>query len=339
MSAPVRVDVLLIGAGPVGLFGAYYAGFRGLRMAVMDSLPQVGGQVSALYPQKDIHDIAGFPSVTGQELVDRLFRQAAPFDPVYLLGQEAERLERVGDRIVVTSAQGVTVEASAVVITAGAGSASPRPLPCGEQFLGRGLHYFVPDMDVFTGRDVVVVGGGDSAVDWALAATEKASNVRLVHRGQSFRAHGHSVSRLQASRCELTLGAQISALRGDDRLRSVEISTGEVVPADVVVAALGFKLQLGPIASWGLELRGRSVLVDAAMATSVPGVYAAGDIATHDRKVKLIAVGFGEVATAVNNAAAVLQPEVGLAPGHSSDSAPAVLAASEAYQRRKSWRS
>ncbi|AIJ26185.1 MULTISPECIES: NAD(P)/FAD-dependent oxidoreductase [Amycolatopsis] len=328
MSAPTRVDLLLVGAGPVGLFGAYYAGFRGLSVAVMDSLPQVGGQVSALYPQKNIYDIAGFPSVKGQELVDRLFRQAAPFDPLYLLGQQAERLEHRDGKVVVTSHEGVTVEAGAVVITAGVGSASPRPLPCGEQYLGRGLHYFVPDLDVFTGRDVVVVGGGDSAVDWALAAVEKAKSVRLVHRRQAFRAHEHSVAQLHASRCELLLDAQVSALHGDDRVTAVEVGTGEgpvVVPADVVVAALGFKLQLGPIASWGLELRDRSILVDATMATNLPQVYAAGDIATHDGKVKLIAVGFGEVATAVNNAAAVLQPEVGLAPGHSSDAPPAAL--------------
>ncbi|GAB3004202.1 NAD(P)/FAD-dependent oxidoreductase [Amycolatopsis acidiphila] len=325
MTAPLRVDLLLIGAGPVGLFGAYYAGFRGLRVAVMDSLPQVGGQVSALYPQKNIYDVAGFPQVKGQDLVESLVRQAAPFGPRYLLGQQAERLEHRAGSVVVTSSAGLVVEAGAVVITAGVGSASPRPLPCGERHLGRGLHYFVPDLDTFDGRDVVVVGGGDSAVDWALAAVERANSVRLVHRRRAFRAHEHSVARLHASTCELVLDAQVTGLHGEDRVTAVELDTGAVVPADVVVAALGFKLQLGPIASWGLALRDRSILVDAAMATSLPQVYAAGDIATHDGKVKLIAVGFGEVATAVNNAAAVLQPEVGLAPGHSSDAPPALL--------------
>ncbi|MEV4731831.1 NAD(P)/FAD-dependent oxidoreductase [Saccharopolyspora sp. NPDC049426] len=321
------VDLLLIGAGPVGLYGAYYAGFRGLSVAVMDALPQLGGQVSTLYPQKNIYDIAGFPSVKGQDLVDNLARQAEPFGPDYLLGHEAQSLDREGDALIVTSSEGAVVEARAVIITAGVGAASPRPLPCGEEYLGRGLHYFVPDLEIFTGRDVVIVGGGDSAVDWALAAVDRARSVSLVHRRQAFRAHEHSVAQLRASPCELILDAQVSSLSGVPHVEQVEVtSKGEPDPrtlaAQVVVAALGFKINLGPIASWGLELQDRAIVVDPAMRTNIPDVYAAGDIAVHEGKVKLIAVGFGEVATAVNNAAAVLQPGVGLAPGHSSDAQP-----------------
>jgi len=326
---PIVVDLLLIGAGPVGLYGAYYAGFRGLCVGVLDSLPQVGGQISALYPQKDIYDIAGLPRIKGQDLVDNLVAQAAPFAPRYILGSEAEILRRDGDELVVTTADGTSVRSGAVVITAGVGSASPRPLPCGEEFLGRGLHYFVPDLSTFDGKDVVVVGGGDSAVDWALAAVARARSVTLVHRRQQFRAHEHSVARLHESVCDLVLDAEVGKLFADDaeQISAVEVcrkgvDTPKRVDAQVVVAALGFKLNLGPIASWGLTLSKRAIVVDPAMCTNIPGVFAAGDITTHAGKVKLIAVGFGEVATAVNNAAVTINPDLGLSPGHSSDAPP-----------------
>ena len=322
------VDILLVGAGPVGLYGAYYAGFRGLSVAVIDALPTAGGQVSALYPEKNIFDIAGFPSVRGQSLIDGLLQQAAPFSPLYLLGQQAQTLEPDGERWTVTTSAGTLVRASAVVITGGVGAVSPRPLPCAERFLGRGLQYFVPQLDVLDGQDVVIVGGGDSALDWALASVERARSTTLVHRRQQFRAHAHSVKLLQDSNCETVLDAQVSAASGDGRIEEVQVAVrGEeaprTLPCTLLVAALGFTMQLGPIAQWGLELRDRSILVDSAMHTNLPNVFAAGDVTTYDGKVKLIAVGFGEVATAVNNAAAVLQPDVGLAPGHSSDAVPA----------------
>lgn len=325
------VDVLLVGAGPVGLYGAYYAGFRGLSVAVVDALPTAGGQVSAMYPEKKIFDIAGFPSVRGQSLIDGLLEQAAPFSPVYLLGQQAQTLEPDGDRWSVTTSTGTHVRASAVVITGGVGAVSPRPLPCAEPFLGRGLQYFVPQLDALDGQDVVIMGGGDSALDWALASVERARTTTLVHRRQQFRAHAHSVQLLQDSDCVTVLDAQVTAASGGDRLEAVEVTVkGEdaarTLPCTLLVAALGFTMQLGPLATWGLELRDRSILVDSSMRTNLPSVFAAGDVTTYDGKVKLIAVGFGEVATAVNNAAAVLQPDVGLAPGHSSDAAPAPVA-------------
>lgn len=325
------VDILIVGAGPVGLYGAYYAGFRGLSVAVIDALPTAGGQVSAMYPEKGIFDIAGFPSVRGQSLIDGLLQQAAPFSPLYLLGQQAQTLEPAAERWRVTTSAGTQVVASAVVITGGVGAVSPRPLGCAAPFLDRGLQYFVPQLDVLDGQDVVIVGGGDSAVDWALASVERAHSTTLVHRRQQFRAHAHSVKLLQDSSCVTVLDAQVTAASGEQRLQAVEVTVkGEEVPRSLpctlLVAALGFTMQLGPIAQWGLELRDRSILVDSAMRTNLPSVFAAGDITTYEGKVKLIAVGFGEVATAVNNAASVLQPDVGLAPGHSSDAAPATAA-------------
>ncbi|WP_280209637.1 NAD(P)/FAD-dependent oxidoreductase [Nocardia cyriacigeorgica] len=320
----VDVDLLFIGAGPVGLFGAYYAGFRGLSMALVDALPEVGGQVQAIYPEKKIFDVAGIPGVPGQELIGNLVRQAAPFSPQNLLSQQVLRLERGPGGWRATTSADVVIDARAVVITSGVGSVTPRPLPAGEDLLGRGLCYFVPRLDVLDGKDVVVVGGGDSAVDWALAALPRARSTTLVHRRRLFRAHAHSVQLLQQSACDVLVDANVTELRGQDRVESVVVEVaGESglreIKAQIVIAALGFLMDLGPIKDWGLELEGRAIRVDSKMRTNLPEVFAAGDAATFDGKVKLIAVGFGEVATAVNNAAVALDPAAELAPGHSSD--------------------
>jgi thioredoxin reductase len=203
------------------------------------------------------------------------------------------------------------------------GAVNPRPLPCGDEFLGRGLEYFVPRLSAFDGKDVVVIGGGDSALDWALAAEGRAASVTLVHRRRTFRAHAHSVTSLKASDCRLLYDATVTALHGDDAVEGVTVEQAGAepcqLPAQLVVAALGFVMQLGPIEGWGLDIDLRSIRVDTTMATNLPGVYAAGDITTYPGKVKLIAVGFGEVATAVNNAAAYLDPKAAVFPGHSTD--------------------
>lgn len=330
MPDDIDVDVLLIGAGPTGLYGAYYAGFRGLRVAVLDAQPQLGGQISAIYPEKLIYDVAGLPAVQGQSLVDDLEQQAAPFEPRYVLGDQAVELERTGEHWTVRTASRRAIRTGAVVITSGVGTVTPRPLPCSaEDFVDRGLQYFVPRLEVLDGRDVVVVGGGDSAVDWALAAVPRASSVTLVHRRQQFRAHEHSVRLLRESDCRLILDASVNAVRGNGMVDAIEVQAKgeepEVLPAQLVVAALGFLMNLGPIKDWGLQLDGRSIRVDTTMATNLPQVYAAGDVTTYPGKVKLISVGFGEVATAVNNAAVALNPDASLAPGHSSDLVPSMV--------------
>ena len=239
----VDVDLLIVGAGPVGLYGAYYAGFRGLSVAVIDALPNPGGQITAMYPEKLIFDIAGFPSVKGQKLIDGLLQQGAPFQSTYLLGQQAVSLDPVGDRWKIATSTGLQILASAVVITAGVGSVSPRPLPCGEEFVGKGVQYFVPRLDVLEGQDVLVVGGGDSAVDWALASVERARSTTLVHRRKQFRAHAHSVKLLQESSCRQLVDAEIISLNGngsvDSAIVNVKASTEPVtVPCTLVVAAL-----------------------------------------------------------------------------------------------------
>ena len=326
------VDVLIVGAGPVGLFGAYYAGVRGLRTAVIDSLSQVGGQVSAMYPEKQILDIAGFPSVTGRQLISNLVEQAAPFAPTYVLGEEAQTLEHVPqaegpDRLVVTTSAGSRIDTGAVIVTGGIGTFTPRALPAGEDFLGRGLEYFVPSSAEYVGKDVVVVGGGDSAVDWALMLEPIASSVTLVHRREQFRAHHGSVEQLRAGSVRIVTNAEVVTTAGADQLESVEIRTkgeevAQTLACEKLVAALGFTANLGPLREWGVELHdNRHLVVDSAMRTNVPGVFSAGDITDYDGKVRLIAVGFGEVATAVNNAAVHLDPEAQLFPGHSTDNA------------------
>ena len=323
-------DVLIVGAGPVGLFGAYYAGVRGLSVAVIDSLSQVGGQVTAMYPEKDIYDIAALPVVTGRDLISGLVAQAGQYDPTYLLGQEAQGFTRDGDRLLVTTSTGTIVACGAVVVTGGIGTFTPRPLPAGEDFLGRGLDYFVTTKDDYADKDVVVVGGGDSALDWCLMLEPIASSVTLVHRRQAFRAHAASVEQVTASAVEVVLDAQVVGLEGGAGIEKATVSVkGEDVPRSVpcqrVVAALGFTANLGPLREWGVELHdNRHLVVDSTMATNLPGVFAAGDITDYPGKVRLIAVGFGEAATAVNNAAVHIDPAAQLFPGHSTDMPPAV---------------
>lgn len=334
MSTTTTVDLLIVGAGPVGIFGAYYAGVRGLSTAIVDSLSQVGGQVSAMYPEKQIFDIAGFPAVSGRQLIANLVEQAAPYDPQYLLGQEAQDLERVTgedgrERLVVTTSTGDKIDAGAVIVTGGIGTFTPRTLPAGEAFLGRGLEYFVPSSAEYAGQDVVIVGGGDSAVDWANMLHPIAKSVTLVHRRDKFRAHHGSVEQMEAAPVEVVLNAQVTETVGKDLLETVTITPkGEdprSVPCTKLVAALGFTANLGPLREWGVELHdNRHLVVDPAMRTNVSGVFSAGDITEYDGKVRLIAVGFGEVATAVNNAAVHIDPEAQLFPGHSTDNQPAV---------------
>jgi thioredoxin reductase (NADPH) len=320
----VDVDVLIVGAGPAGLYAAYYAGFRGLSVAVVDGLPEAGGQVTALYPEKQIYDVAGFPAVKGKDLVDALVAQAAPFSPAYLLGEQAVAYHQNEDGVVITTASGQQVRAKAVVVTGGIGTFTPRPLPGGDAWEGRGLEYIVPTYAPYEGKDVVVVGGGDSALDWALGLEPVARSVTLVHRREEFRAHAHSVSLLRESTISVVTPAQVLAINGDAELESVTVrdvktKESQELKVQAIVAALGFTADIAPLEAWGLATAERHVLVDSTMATNLPRVFAAGDITEYPGKVRLIAVGFGEAATAVNNAAVAIDPSAHVFPGHSSD--------------------
>lgn len=319
---PVETDLLVIGAGPTGLFATYYAGFRGMCVAVVDSLPELGGQITAMYPEKQILDVAGFPSVKGRELVEGLVEQASTASPTYLLDRTAQSLVEDDDGVTVGLDDGTEVRAKAVLITAGIGKFSPRPLPAGEGWQGRGLEFFVPSFQPYVGKDVVIVGGGDSAFDWALHLEPIAGSVTLVHRRDAFRAHERTVEAVRSSSVEIVTKAEVSALHGNGTVESVDITVdGETStrPAQAVVAALGFIADLGPIQQWGIEVEKRHVVVDSSMRTNLARVFAAGDITEYPGKVRLIAVGFGEAATAVNNAAVVIDPNARVFPGHSSE--------------------
>jgi ferredoxin/flavodoxin---NADP+ reductase len=323
---PSEVDLLIVGAGPTGLFAAYYAGFRELSTAVVDSLPEAGGQVTAMYPEKKIFDVAGFPMVLGRDLVAALVEQADQFKPTYLLGRRARTVSEVDGKFEVGLDGGQVVRTGAILITAGMGEFTPRPLPAGDGWLGRGVVNFVPELEALRDQDVVIVGGGDSAFDWALSLHPLARSVTLVHRRNKFRAFAATVRQVRELGVPIITDAQVVELRGDPdgRLAEVELDVKDeaepvVLPVQSVVAALGFTADLGPIESWDLEITRRAVAVDTTMRTAREKIYAAGDIAAYPGKVKLIATGFGEAATAVNNIAVALNPDAHLFPGHSSD--------------------
>ena len=319
----LEVDLLIIGAGPTGLYAAYYAGFRGLSVGVVDSLPELGGQITAMYPEKAILDVAGFPTVKGRDLVAGLVAQANTAHPAYFLERTAQTLRQGEECVVVGLDDGTQITAKAVLVTAGIGKFSPRPLPVGDAWLGRGMEFFVPSFEPYVGKDVVIVGGGDSAFDWALHLEPVAKSVTLVHRRDAFRAHQRTVDTVRATDVDIVTKAQVTRFIGDDTLTAVEITVDgqepAVRPAQAVVAALGFVADLGALQTWGLETDKRHVIVDSAMRTSIERVFAAGDITEYPGKVRLIAVGFGEAATAVNNAAVVIDPSAHVFPGHSSE--------------------
>jgi ferredoxin/flavodoxin---NADP+ reductase len=321
-----EVDALVVGAGPAGLYAAYYAGFRGLSVAVMDSLPEVGGQVAAMYPEKMIYDVAGFPAIRGRDLVAGLAAQAGRHQPMYALGEEARALDYEGGLPVVTACSGLRIRAKFVVVTGGIGTFTPRRLDPLSGFVGNGLAYFVPEPDGYRDKDVVIVGGGDSAFDWALTLVPVARSVTLVHRRQRFRAHEALVRQVAELPVTIITSAEVVGGHGNRSLEAIDVlhkqsGRTERVEAQAVVAALGFIADIRPLEAWGLEIADRRIVVGTTMATNLARVFAAGDITEYPGKVRLMSVGFGEAATAVNNAVAGLYPGASLVPGHSSDMA------------------
>jgi len=317
-------DLLVVGAGPAGLYAAYYAGFRGLSVAIVDTLPEPGGQVTAMYPEKAIFDVGGFAAIKGRDLVEGLVEQAGQYKPTYLLGRQAVELAESDEGFTVSLADGGAVRTSSVLITGGLGTFTARPLPAGQEWTGRGLVNFVPVLAAHAGQDVVVVGGGDSAFDWALALHPVAKSVTLVHRRAKFRAHAGTVASVRDLGIELVTDAQVKALRegSDGELAEVDVEVEgarRILPAQAVIAALGFTADLGPLTEWALKIDRRQIVVDSHMRTARPLVYGAGDIVTYPGKVSLIATAFGEAATAVNNIAVELDPTAHLFPGHSSN--------------------
>lgn len=333
---PKLFDVTILGAGPTGMFGAFYAGMREMSCKLIDALPQAGGQITALYPEKKIFDTPGFPAVVGKELVENLFEQASQWDTKFALGERAETLRRVPapagepdeECWVIGTTKGDHYS-RAVIIAAGIGAFRPVKLSNEEvnRFEGKGLDYFVRDIEKFADKRVLIVGGGDSAVDWALAAEPIAEHVTLIHRRPGFRAHDSSVNKLDQSGVEVRIRHELRELQGDGQVERAVIFDNQTdeettIDVDAIVLALGFKADLGPVRTWGLETIGRRyVRVNNKMETNLPRVYAAGDLALQEglEPLNLIVVGYGQVTVAVNYAYAAIKPGEKVFPGHSSE--------------------
>jgi len=318
-------DLIIVGAGPTGLAAAFYAGMRGLTARLLDPLPEPGGQLVALYPEKYIYDVVGFPKIKAADLAARLVAQVEPFHPIFALEERAENLEEDEEGFLLTTDKGHTYRAGAIIVAAGLGVFEPRRVGAeGERELeGKGVFYAVKHPEEFKGKEVLIVGGGDSAVDWALML-KNIAKVTLIHRRRSFRAHEKSVQELleAAERGELTVKTPyvLKAVRGDDWVKEAEIEnveTGEreVLPVDAVLILAGFLTKPGPLAKWGLELEGNKIVVNTRMETSRKGIFAAGDAVTYPGKLKLLQINFGEAATAAHYAAAYLTGERAQ-PGH-----------------------
>ena len=318
-------DITIIGGGPTGLFTAFYGGMRQASVKIIESLPQLGGQLSALYPEKYIYDVAGFPKVRAQELVNNLKEQMDQFKPAVALEQAVEKVEKQADGVFRLTTNSEVHYSKTIIITAGNGAFKPRKIELenAEQFEQTNLHYFVDDMNKFKGRKVLVCGGGDSAVDWSLMLEPIAEKVTLTHRRDKFRAHEHSVENLHNSSVDIKTPYVPVEFIGDDRITQVvlENTKGEektVVDVDDVIVNFGFVSSLGPIKEWDLDLEKNAIVVNSKQETNIPGIYAAGDVCTYGGKVKLIVAGFGEGPTAVNNAKAYIDPKARLQPMHST---------------------
>jgi len=330
------VDVTIIGAGPVGLAAAYYAGHRDASVRLVESLGQLGGQVAAVYPEKHVYDVAGHPKVQGQALVDLCVEQGLQFGADVHLDEEVDDLRRVGmngeEVLVLTTRSGKAFPTRALIVTAGHGAFEPRKLEIDgiDEWEGRGVHYFVKPKEAFRDKSCVIVGGGDSALDWTLGLQDTAKlPVTLVHRRERFRALETSVKEARQlegeGKVRIVVPAEVRDIRGDGSVHAVTVentSTGEVaeIECDALITLLGFHSHLGSIADWGLELHGkRQILVEPkTMETSLQGVYAAGDVAGYEGKITLITVGFGEAAIAANQAIAKIRGEK-VQPKYSTD--------------------
>jgi thioredoxin reductase (NADPH) len=323
-------DITIVGGGPTGLFAAFYAGLRQMRTKLVDALEELGGQVAVLYPDKDIYDVGGFPVVTGKDLVRGMVEQAMRFNPTVALGERIVSIKTNEDGLIALgSAQGRTHFSRTVLIAAGVGAFSPNRLeaPSAAQYEARGVYYFLKDKNMIKDKNLLIVGGGDSAVDWALNLNKWAKSVTLIHRRDVFRAHEGSVSELMQCGVDVRLFYELKEVLGDgQRITGAVIydnrsKTETRLDIDAILVNIGFRADLGPIREWGFEISGREVRSTGRMETNIPGVFVAGDIAspTGTVKLNLVATGFAQAAVAVNVAKNYIDPKARIAPGHSSE--------------------
>lgn len=319
-------DVTIIGGGPAGLFAAFYGGMRQMKVKIIESLPQLGGQLSALYPEKYIYDVAGFPKIRAQQLVNQLIEQASQFNPTIVLNESVQDVKKLGEQSFQITTDASVHYSKTVVITAGVGAFQPRRLniPNAMAYENKNLHYFVNDIEHFKDKKVVVFGGGDSAVDWALMLEPIAKHVTIVHRRDEFRAHESSVKQLKKSSVDIITPYVPVELIGDGELISevkiqkVKSEETKSLEVDEVIVNYGFVSSLGPIKDWGLEIEKNSIVVNTKMETNIPGIFAAGDITTFEGKVKLIVTGFGEASIAISSAKTYIDPKARMQPQHST---------------------
>lgn len=319
-----QTDIVIVGAGPVGLFAVFEAGMLKMKAHVVDTLEAIGGQCTALYPEKPIFDIPAHPSILAGELIENLRQQAAPFEPHYHLGQQVVGVQKTPEGFTVTLTNGSTIACKAVIIAAGCGAFGPNrpPMEGLEAFEGKSVFYLVARREDFRGKKVVIAGGGDSAVDWAISLSELTEKCYVVHRRAKFRCAPESATRLEqlaaAGKVEMVIPYQLTRLEGEaGKLSKVVVSTLEgeekALEADVLLPFFGLAMELGPIADWGLNLDHNHIAVTpATMQTSVPGIFAIGDIATYENKLKLILSGFAEAAQACYAAYKLVHPDVAL---------------------------
>ncbi|MFL5488981.1 MAG: NAD(P)/FAD-dependent oxidoreductase [Gemmatimonadaceae bacterium] len=325
-------DITIIGGGPTGLFASFYTGMRGATAQIVDALPQLGGQLTALYPEKYIFDVGGFTKILAKDLVNALVEQASQFNLRAHLNQNVTALERSDDHFVLVT-ETDRFPTRAIVIAGGIGAFSPRRLPqqCAEPWYGRGIFDRVNNPEEFRGQRIVIIGGGDTAFDWAQQLRDRAEAVTLVHRSDKYRAHGATVADVQAAatagRTTLLPFHELHDVRSEGEkltgvvVRDVKAKTTRDIDADAILPMLGFHSDIGALAEWGLNCEKNEIVVNSLMETGRPGVYAAGDITTYPGKLKLIATGFGEAATAVNQAVHWIYPDKKVNPGHSSNMA------------------
>ena len=324
-STMIETDILIIGAGPCGLFTVFEAGLLKLKCHLIDALPLAGGQLTEIYPKKPIYDIPGFPEVMAGDLIDELMKQAAPFKPGFTLGERAETIEKTDDdHFILTTNRGTKHKAPVIMIAGGLGCFEPRKPPISNlsEFEDKGVEYIIKDPKIYKDKKVVISGGGDSALDWAIyLADDLAKEVSLVHRRQSFRGHPDSVQKVidmsNDGRINLLTDSEVIGVNGNDCLQSLTIKAkveGEITKeADHWVPLFGLTPKLGPLADWGLNLEKNAIEVDTVdYSTNVPGIYAIGDINTYAGKLKLILCGFHEGTIAVQSAFKRIYPDKNL---------------------------
>lgn len=322
-------DLTIVGAGPSGLFAAFYAGLRQMKTKIIDALEEPGGQVAVLYPEKYIFDVPGYSKILAKDLVKNLVEQAFQYNPTVVLGERVVSMHRSNGVIELGTDKGGRHLSKAVLVAAGVGAFSPNKLEArgASDYEGKGVYYFVRDKSIFKDKKLLIVGGGDSAVDWALNIRNTANRITLVHRRDVFRAHEGSVAELMKSGVEIKLFYEVKSVTGDGSKITQAVvfdnrsKAEQTLDVDAILVNIGFRADLGPIKEWGLQIDGREIRANGKMETNIPGVFVAGDIAgpLDGVKLNLIATGYAQAALAVNVAKAFVDPNSKIFPGHSSE--------------------